>query len=66
MYEGSKKFIYKIIENNTIKKTEVETGIRNSGNLEVLSGLNEGDKIIAEGLTKVRPGMKIKPIINSQ
>ena len=66
MYEGSKKFIYKIIENNMIKKTEVETGIRNSGNLEVLSGLNEGDKIIAEGLTKVRPGMKVKPIIKSQ
>ncbi len=66
MYEGSKKFIYKIIENNMIKKTEVKTGIRNSGNLEVLSGLNEGDKIIAEGLIKVRPGMKVKPIIKSQ
>ena len=66
MYEGSKKFIYKIIENNMIKKTEVETGIRNKGNLEILSGLNEGDKIIAEGLTKVRPGMKVKPITKSQ
>ena len=63
MYEGSKKFIYKIIENNMIKKTEVETGVRNMGNLEILSGINEGDKIIAEGLTKVRPGMKVKPII---
>ena len=63
MYEGGKKFIYKIIENNMIKKTEIETGIRNMGNLEVLSGLNEGDKVIAEGLTKVRPGMKVKPII---
>ena len=63
MYEGSKKFIYKIIENNMIKKTEVETGVRNIGNLEIISGLNEGDKIIAEGLTKVRPGMKVKPII---
>ena len=66
MYEGSKKFIYKIIENNMIKKTEIETGVRNKGNLEILSGLNEGDKIIAEGLTKVRPGMKVKPIIKSQ
>ena len=66
MYEGSKKFIYKIIENNMIKKTEIETGIRNKGNLEILSGLAEGDKIIAEGLTKVRPGMKVKPIIKSQ
>ena len=66
MYEGSKKFIYKIIENNIIKKVEIETGIRNLGNLEVLKGLSVGDKIIAEGLTKVRPGMKIKPIIKSQ
>jgi len=63
MYEGSKKFIYKIIENNTIKKIEIETGIRDKGNLEILSGINEGDKVVAEGLTKVRPGMKIKPII---
>ena len=63
MYEGSKKFIYKINKNNIIKKTEIETGVRSLGNLEVLSGLVEGDKIIAEGLTKVRPGMKVKPII---
>ncbi len=66
MYEGSKKFIYKIIENNMIKKTEIKTGIRSLGNIEVLSGLNKGDQIIAEGLTKVRPGMKVKPIIKSQ
>jgi len=62
MYEGNKKFIYKIIENNMIKKTEINTGVRNNGNLEIVSGLNVGDKIIAEGLTKVRPGMKVKPI----
>ncbi len=66
MYEGNKKFIYKIIENNMIKKTEVETGVRKKGNLEILNGLISGDKIIAEGLTKVRPGMKVKPIIKSQ
>ena len=63
MYEGSKKFIYKIVENDMIEKSEIKTGVRNMGNLEVLDGLTEGDKIIAEGLTKVRPGMKVKPII---
>ena len=66
MYEGSKKFIYKIIENNMIKKIEIETGIRNKGNLEVLSGVNKGDKVVAEGLTKIRPGMKVKLITKSQ
>ncbi len=66
MYEGSKKFIYKIVENNMLKKVEIKTGVRDQGNLEVLDGLIEGDNIIAEGLTKVRPGMKVKPIIKSQ
>ena len=60
-FELNKENLY-----DSFKKTEINTGIRNKGNLEVLSGLNEGDKIIAEGLTKVRPGMKVKPIINSQ
>ncbi len=66
MYEGSKKFVYKIIENNILKKIEVKTGIRNQGNVEILDGLAEEDRIIAEGLTKVRPGMKVKPIIKSE
>lgn len=66
MYEGNKKFIYKIVENNMLKKIEVKTGVREQGNIEILDGLIAGDKIIAEGLTKVRPGMKVKPIIKSQ
>ena len=66
MYEGNKKFIYKIIENNMLKKVEIKTGVREQGNIEILDGLIEGDKIIAEGLTKVRPGMKVKPIIKAQ
>ena len=66
MYEGNKKFIYKIVENDMLQKLEVKTGVRNQGNIEILDGLVEGDKIIAEGLTKVRPGMTVKPIIKSQ
>ena len=49
-----------------IKKIEIETGVRSKGSLEILSGLKEGDKIIAEGLTKVSPGIKVKPITKSQ
>ena len=64
--EGNKKFVYQVIENNIIKKTEIETGVRDQENLEVLDGLTQGDKVIAEGLTKVRPNMKIKPIMKSQ
>ena len=66
LLEGNKTFVYKIIENNMTKKIEIKTGVRDKGNLEIVSGLSQGDKIVAEGLTKVRPNMKIKPIIKSE
>ena len=64
IFEGNKIYVYKVIENDIVKKTEIETGIRSKGNLEIVSGLQPGDKIVAEGLGKTRPGGKIKPIIN--
>ena len=66
LMEGNKTFVYKVIENNMIKKTEVKTDTRDKGNLEVVSGLSLGDKVVAEGLGKVRPNMKIKPIIKTE
>jgi len=66
LMEGNKTFVYKVIENNMIKKIEVKTGVRDQGNLEVISGLSQGDKVVAEGLSKVRPNMKIKPIIKTE
>ena len=44
------------------RNKEIEIGNRSKGYLEVKSGLNEGDTIVAEGLKKVRPNGKIKPI----
>ena len=66
LMEGNKTFVYKVIENNMIKKIEVKTGVRDQGNLEVISGLSQGDKVVAEGLSKVRPNIKIKPIIKTE
>ena len=62
MVEGDKSFVYKVNEENIAYKTEVKTGLRANKNIEIISGLNEGDIIVAEGLKKVRPSGKIKPI----
>ena len=64
MIEGDKSYVYKINEENIANKTEVKTGLRGDKNIEIISGLSEGDIIVAEGLKKVRPRGKIKPIIN--
>ncbi len=62
MIEGDKSYVYKINEENIANKTEIKTGIRANKSIEVISGLTEGDIIVAEGLKKVRPRGKIKPI----
>ena len=60
--EGDKSYVYKIINENIADKTEVNTGLRSNKNIEITSGLSNGDIIVAEGLKKVRPQGKIKPI----
>jgi len=62
MLEGDKIYVYKVSEENITNKIEIKIGIRNAGYVEVISGLIKGDNIVAEGLKKVRPKDKIKPI----
>ena len=62
--EGEKSYVYKISKENVAEKTEVKIGARKSGDVEILSGLNVGDVVAAEGLKKIRPMGKIKPINN--
>ena len=64
MMEGEKSYIYTISGENIANKTEVEIGLRGDSKVEILSGITEGDQIVAEGLKKVRPRGKIKPIKN--
>ena len=60
--EGNKAYVYKVSKDNIANRSEIQIGLRNDGKVEVTSGLNEGDIIVAEGLKKVRPKGKIKPL----
>ena len=63
MIEGEKSYVYRINGDNIANRIEVKTGLRSDENIEIISGLEVGDIIVAEGLKKVRPRGKIKPII---
>ena len=60
--EGNKAYVYKVSKDNIANRSEIQIGLRNDGKVEVISGLNAGDIIVAEGLKKVRPNGKIKPL----
>ncbi|NCV24265.1 MAG: efflux RND transporter periplasmic adaptor subunit [Proteobacteria bacterium] len=59
LIQGDDKYIYKI-NNNEIVQAKVAIGRRNFGKVEIVSGLNENDLILAEGTNKVRPKSKVK------
>ena len=60
--EGENVFIYKVNDKNKALKTKISIGDRYVGFVEVLGGINSGDKIVAEGTKKVRPNLTIRPI----
>lgn len=60
--QGTRTVVYKVIEDKTVSLTEVKTGIRNFGKVEILSGLSTGDKIVTEGVSKIRDKAQIKLI----
>ena len=59
--QGNTAFVY-TVNNQTAEKKNIEIGKRNFGRVSVISGLNEGDIVISEGISKVRDKGKIKII----
>ena len=64
MLEGNKAYVYKVLGDNSVKKIEIKIGSRDQGFVEILDGLVEGNIVVAEGLKKINPKGKIKPINN--
>ena len=62
--QGSTAFVY-TVKDDTAEKKDIKIGKRNFGKVSVISGINEGDFVITEGISKVRNNAKIK-IINSK
>ena len=59
--QGNTAFVY-TVDNDVVEKRNIEIGKRNFGKVSVLSGLNEGEVVITEGVSKVRDKAKVKII----
>ena len=61
--QGKSNFVYKVLEDNSVEKIQVTVGKRSYGKIMILDGLDIEDKIVKEGISKVRDKIKVK-IIN--
>jgi len=47
---------------DTVKEVPVQTGSRRFGEVEIVSGLKSGDRIVVEGTVKLRDGAAIRDV----
>ena len=59
--QGDRKFVF-VVRDDKAVQTEVVTGRRRPGEVEILQGLVAGDVVIVEGTQKVRDGLPVKPV----
>ena len=52
-----------VSKDNTLESRPVTLGARAEKNIVVKSGLQAGDKVVVEGVQKLRAGMPVKPVV---
>ena len=58
--EGERRFVFTLGDDNKARRTEVRTGLRSGGRVEILGGLRPGQRVITEGVVKVADGMTVR------
>jgi membrane fusion protein (multidrug efflux system) len=58
---GRQAFVFRINADNTVQQVPVEIGARRPGEVEIVAGLNPGDRIVVEGTVKLRNGLTVDP-----
>lgn len=61
-YEGDSAFVFRIAPGErglSAQRLSVETGSVEEGFVEILSGLNAGDRVVATGLNRIQPGSPV-------
>ncbi len=60
--DQNRKFVYVVDDRNMVAYRQVTLGESFQGAYIVTSGLDTGDKVIVEGIVRLRPGMPVKPM----
>ena len=62
---ASGNFVYLLNDNSTVSKRDVTTGPNDGKRTVIASGLKAGDKVVIDGVDRLRDGAKVKVVDNS-
>lgn len=51
--------VFRLLQDGTVEQVAVELGLRRGGEVEVLTGLSAGDRIVVDGAGKLRSGASV-------
>jgi len=57
---GRDTFVWKVDEDQRVERVQVSVGQRQGGQVEIVSGVARGDKIVVEGTGKLYPGAHVR------
>jgi membrane fusion protein, multidrug efflux system len=57
--ERSKQYVLVVGPDAVVERREVRSGRRRPGEIEILEGLEPGERVITEGTQNVRPGQRV-------
>ena len=57
---GDRTIIYVLDKDDAAQIRPVKLGLRQAGLVEIVSGIKPGERVVAEGIQKIRPGAKVK------
>lgn len=67
MQGASGSFVYRVGSEGLVEAVNVQTGLMTKdGGWIIDQGLEAGDKVIVSGLMKIRPGMKVNPVVKPE
>lgn len=65
LFQGGDAFVYRIIERegqSSAQRVQVTIGVNEGGRVEILSGLDANDRVVATGLNRIQPGSPVQPL----
>lgn len=58
--ERSRQYLWVVDAANRVEKREVRTGRRRPGEVEIVTGLEAGERVVVEGTQKMQPGVMVR------
>ena len=60
-HQNGKSTVLMVDQQNRVQPREIQTGLEDPNRVEVLAGLNEGDRVIVGNFGSFQPGQVVEP-----